>query len=68
MGQPSDRDLLTEPEAAEALRISLVTLRRWRKAGTAPPAIRVGRAWRYRRGALDRWLAERETTQGEGEG
>jgi excisionase family DNA binding protein len=59
-------ELLTEAEAAEMLRSSVPTLRRWRRLGTGPASIKSGRKVLYRREALDRWLAERETRDGEG--
>jgi excisionase family DNA binding protein len=48
--------LLTEAEVAELLRVSERTVRRWRAAGTGPSAVRVGKAVRYRRRAVDDWL------------
>jgi hypothetical protein len=64
MGQGDGR-LLTEREAADYLRVSARTLRRYRTekpAGTGPPvAGYVGRSPRYRRADLDRWMQrERE--------
>ncbi len=53
-----DDDLLTEAEAAERMRVALVTLRRWRKQGTAPPSRRIGRQYRYRRGDVERWIEQ----------
>lgn len=44
-----------EAEVAELLRVSERTVRRWRAEGTGPPAVRVGKAVRYRR-AVDDWL------------
>lgn len=58
-------ELLTEAEAAEMLRSSVPTLRRWRRLGTGPAAIKSGRKVLYRRVTLDRWLAEQETASGE---
>jgi len=60
MATPAGKELLTPAQAAEYLKVHRNTLLRWRKAGTGPPAIQMGRQWRYRREALDRWLAERE--------
>jgi excisionase family DNA binding protein len=59
MEDPREDDLLTEAEAAERMRVALVTLRRWRKAGTAPPSRRLGRQYRYRRGDIDSWVESR---------
>jgi hypothetical protein len=51
-----DEPLLTEPEAAEVLRVSARTLKRWRLAGTGPPvAGYVGRSPRYKRSQLLAW-------------
>jgi excisionase family DNA binding protein len=47
------------PEVAVRLGISYATLTRWRKAGTAPPAIRVGARVYVRESELERWLAAR---------
>lgn len=40
--------------------ISPRTLQRWRLEGTGPVFVKVGRLVRYRRSALDAWLAARE--------
>ena len=40
--------LLTEGEAAARLRVSLVTVRRWRRLGTGPIFRKLGRSVRYR--------------------
>ncbi len=49
----SDDDLLTIPEAAEILKVSTVTLSRWRRQGRLP-TLKIGpRAVRIRRADLD---------------
>jgi len=53
-------EVLTTEEAAAYLKVSTRTFETLRKTGEGPPGSRVGRQWRYRREALDRWLAERE--------
>jgi hypothetical protein len=59
-------NLLTDTEAAEFLRVSAAFLRKARSVGTLgnatppPPHIQLGRAVRYRRADLDRWLDERQ--------
>jgi excisionase family DNA binding protein len=56
-----DDALLTEIEAAALLRVAPRTLRRWRAEGIGPPAIRVGHGRgriRYRRSAIEQWLAQ----------
>jgi hypothetical protein len=48
---PASEDvLLTQPETARYLRVSIPTLERWRKVGIGPTAFRVGHAIRYRLG------------------
>lgn len=54
-------DILTEPEAAEYLKVSRSSLRKNRMHGLpahgiSPPYIRIGRSIRYIRQDLDRWL------------
>ena len=48
MGCLSSDRLLTETEAARNLRCSPYTLKRWRKKGTGPTYIKMGRLVRYR--------------------
>lgn len=48
--------LLTEAQAADHLNLSVRTLQAWRSRGFGPPFIRAGRAVRYRRADLDRWI------------
>ena len=43
-----DDVLLTQPEAARYLRVSIPTLERWRKVGIGPTPLRVVHAIRYR--------------------
>jgi len=52
---PEDR-LLTEKETAEYLRIKVRQLYNWRVSGLIP-YIRIGKALRYRKLALDQMLA-----------
>ena len=58
--QPIQRELLGEKEAAEYLGISLATLRRYRyRIGgrtDGPPIVKIGRAVRYARSDLDRFI------------
>jgi len=50
-------DLLTAPETADLLRMSVETLKRWRRQDIGPKATRVGpRAIRYDRAEVERWL------------
>lgn len=43
-------------EAAEYLRSSTSTLAKLRLTGNGPPFIKIGRAVRYRRDDLDKWM------------
>jgi excisionase family DNA binding protein len=51
-------DYLTEAELAELLKVSVKTVRNWRKAGTGPPALRLGRGIRYRRRDVEAWASD----------
>jgi excisionase family DNA binding protein len=56
-------NLMTEDEAADYLRVSARTLRRWREDGTdeGPAWVRLGpKMVRYTRATLDMWLSSRE--------
>lgn len=53
----TDEPFLTEPEAAQVIRVSARTLRRWRVKGTGPPvAGYAGRRALYRRSEVLAWL------------
>ena len=52
---PVDDRLLTEKEAAEYLRIKVRQLYNWRVSGLIP-FIRIGKALRYRKSAIDQTL------------
>jgi excisionase family DNA binding protein len=51
-----DRNLITEAEAAEYLSVSRNFLAERRCHGNGPPFVRLGRAIRYSKAALDRWV------------
>ena len=53
-----DEPLMTEAEAAELLRVTVRTLKRWRLEGTEGPPVAgyVGRSPRYRRSELLAWI------------
>jgi len=53
-------DLLTERQLGEELQKSEATLARWRRAGTGPPWLRVGKSPMYRWEAVLRWLEEQQ--------
>jgi excisionase family DNA binding protein len=52
-------DVYLKPaEAAELLRSSVSTLAKARRTGRGPTYCRIGRAVRYRKSDLDRWMAD----------
>ena len=55
--------LLTLPEAAEALRTPVDTLRYWRATGAGPRGFKVGRRVLYREDDVIAWLDEQRTAQ-----
>ncbi|MBL8084775.1 MAG: helix-turn-helix domain-containing protein [Candidatus Obscuribacter sp.] len=54
-------ELLTPIEAAQLLKLDLSTLAAWRCQRKGIPYVKVGTAVRYRRGAVEAYLAENET-------
>jgi len=52
-------NLVTVEEAAESLRISQETLRRWLREGSIPGALKVGRQWRIDLDQLRQYLKMR---------
>lgn len=61
-------EYLTEAEVAELLKVSVSTVRRWRREGSGPPVLLAGARPRYRRADIDAWLhrlRESERDQGE---
>lgn len=56
-------DILDAREAADYLRLNEQTVRRLARQGDVP-AFKVGGSWRFRRVALDRWVAEQEQYSG----
>ena len=53
----SDRQLITETEAADFLGLQPVTLRRWRWAGKGPRFLKIGGAVRYERATLEEFVS-----------
>ena len=49
--------LMTIHELSDYLQIPVQTLYGWRHERTGPPALKVGRALRYRQTDVDQWLA-----------
>lgn len=56
----SGHELMTIDELSAALRLSRKTLLNWRPQGIGPRGFKVGKAVRYRRTEVARWLAEQE--------
>ena len=57
MNQNLAEPLLTEGEAAGILRVSLTSLRRWRRLGSGPVFRKLGRTVRYRPADLSDFIA-----------
>ena len=53
------RDFLTAHELAAHLRVSLNTVRHWRKRGYLPPAYQLGTRVIWRLAEIERWLAQK---------
>ena len=54
------KEIMTPPEAAEYLNLSVRTIYRLVKNGKLP-GHKVGRSWRFKKDVLDTWLSMRET-------
>ena len=52
-----NESLVTEDEAATLLRVSLTSVRRWRREGRGPVYRKIGRSVRYRREDLADFIA-----------
>lgn len=55
----SQKAVLTTSEAASYLGLAVSTLNKWRCYGEGPQFIKLGRAVRYRRDALERYVETR---------
>jgi excisionase family DNA binding protein len=53
----ANESLVTEDEAASLLRVSLTSVRRWRRDGRGPVYRKIGRSVRYRREDLADFIA-----------
>ena len=53
----ANESLVTEGEAANLLRVSLTSVRRWRREGRGPVYRKIGRSVRYRREDLADFIA-----------
>jgi excisionase family DNA binding protein len=60
---PANEPLVTEDEAASLLRISLTSVRRWRREGRGPVYRKIGRSVRYRRDDLADFIAASRCTE-----
>lgn len=56
---PTD-EVLTGEEVARYLRVHPMTVQRWCRTGELPAA-KIGRAYRIKRGDLDRWWAKHQS-------
>lgn len=54
--------LLSTRDAARVLGLNPRTLENWRRVGTGPTYSKLGRAVRYSRGALQRYIEDNERT------
>ena len=52
MDELNEKTILTTKEVADLLRVSLITVRRWLKAGKIP-SIRIGKHYRIRRDDIE---------------
>lgn len=50
--------LLMEHEVADAIRVSVSSVRRWRASSQGPPFVKLGRAVRYPAKDLAQWMAQ----------
>jgi excisionase family DNA binding protein len=55
--------LLTPDDLAELLRVARAFIIKQSHTGKIP-GIKIGKAWRFRRSTIDRWLAEIESSSG----
>ena len=66
MGNPMDSDIMTIREVAEYLKLTEKTAYRHAADGKIP-GFKVGGAWRFRRGEIDKWI-ERQSAEQEKQG
>lgn len=52
---------MTPDELSALIKVPIPTIYTWRARKSGPPAVRIGKHLRYRRTAVDAWLAARET-------
>jgi excisionase family DNA binding protein len=49
-------EIFTQQEAADYLRVTVRTLRRWQQTNTGPEFSKAGKLIRYRKSKIDEWL------------
>ena len=54
-----DDPLMRSDAVAEYLGVMVPALEKWRQLGTGPDYVKVGRLVRYKKSALDAWIAAR---------
>lgn len=59
-------DLYTEPETADILRVSRLTLRKWRISGNGPRHTKMGKRVLYRASEIERYIEERTSSGSSG--
>ena len=64
---PDPGAVLTIDELAEYLKVSKSTLYKLAQEGRIPSQ-KVGKHWRFRKDAIDRWLESADLRDGDGEG
>jgi hypothetical protein len=56
LSAPSLSEFLTEVELADLLKLTVGTIRDWRRLRRGPPYCKLGHTVRYRRDVVDDWL------------
>jgi excisionase family DNA binding protein len=56
-------EFLTTEEVAAILKVPVATIRKWRNDGSGPAGFRVGKYVRYRRTAVEEFIADREARE-----
>jgi excisionase family DNA binding protein len=56
MATDTNSDVLTPDELSKSYKISKRTLENWRRNGSGPPWIRIGRQIRYPRSGIKEWI------------
>jgi excisionase family DNA binding protein len=56
------KEIMTTKEVARYLRLAEATVYKLAQAGEIP-AVKVGRAWRFKRGLIDEWFREQAVSE-----